>query len=336
VNNALVPGAVVRERYEIQALIGQGGMGAVYRVADLRLPGRLCALKAMRIPVAAASSQDDLPPDPELAAAREQFLAEASTLGRLDHPNLPKVSDYFALDAYDCLVMDYVPGQDLQQCVQDARRQGNFLPEDELLDWTFQLCDVLLYLHNQRPPIIHGDVKPANIKLTADGRIKLVDFGLARPGDPDDPRTLTGSGLRGVGSLPYAALEQYAATARSDPRSDLYSLGATLYHLATNEAPASAHERFLDPAALRAPRQINPALSPALERAVLAALQIHPNDRPPSVAAWRQALPGRPAAQASEAPAEPADWRAILAANRWYAVTAALLALAAVVLTFVR
>ena len=142
--------------------------------------------------------------------ARQQFLVEASTLARLDHPNLPKVSDYFALEDYDCLVMDYVPGQDLQQCIQEARRQERFLPVADVLAWMAQLCDVLVYLHEQEPPVIHGDIKPANIKLTADGRVKLVDFGLVRPGDPGDPRTLTGSGLRGVASLPYAALEQYA------------------------------------------------------------------------------------------------------------------------------
>lgn len=307
-------------------------MGAVYRVADLRLPGRLCALKAMRIALSGVLSPEAGELDAQLAATRQQFLAEASTLGRLDHPNLPKVSDYFALDTYDCLVMDYVPGQDLQQCLQEARRQDRFLGEDLLLDWMHQLCDVLLYLHGQQPPIIHGDVKPANIKLTGDGRIKLVDFGLVRRSDPEDPRTLTGSGLRGAGSLPYAALEQYASTARPDPLSDLYSLGATLYHLATHQAPASAHERFLDPAALRPPRQINPTLSPALERAILAAMQLHPKERPATIAAWRQMLPDRPVA----AEAEPINWRQLLVANRWYAFAAAVLGLAAILLTFLR
>ncbi len=341
VANPLIPGAVIHERYQVEAQIGQGGMGAVYRVADLRLPGRLCALKAMRVaPAGLVGGQGS---DDEEArvreAARQQFLAEASTLGRLDHPNLPKVSDYFSLDDYDCLVMDYVPGPDLQQCVQEARRQGHFLPEAQVLDVAGQLCDVLFYLHGRQPPILHGDIKPANIKLTEEGRLKLVDFGLVRPGDPEDPRTLTGSGLRGLGSLPYAALEQYAGTGGGDPRSDLYGVGATLYHLVTNEAPVSAHARFLDPAALTPPRQANPQLSPALEHAILSAMAIHPNDRPASVAAWRAALP-QGAAAASGSPAGPAApapaWRDLLLENRWYALAAGLLTLAALALTFLR
>jgi eukaryotic-like serine/threonine-protein kinase len=330
--DTLAPGRLIRERYALQDLIGQGGMGAVYRVADLRLPGRLCALKVMR------TQLYGLLGEPANAAGRQQFLIEASTLARLDHPNLPKVSDYFSLDDYDCLVMDYVPGQDLLQRIQEARRQERFLPLADVLDWTGQLCDVLTYLHSQQPPVIHGDIKPANIKLTADGRIKLVDFGLVHPADADDPRTLTGSGLRGLGSLPYAAVEQYAATgARVDARTDLYGLGATLYHLVTNQAPAGAHERFLDPAAFAAPCQLNPGLPPTLEQAILAAMQPHPNDRPTSVAEWREQLaatspvsaPGLPAAAGSPAAQL---WRA----NRWYALAAAVLAVIAVVLTFLR
>jgi eukaryotic-like serine/threonine-protein kinase len=329
---ALVPGNVIRERYSVETLIGQGGMGAVYRVADLRLPGRLCALKVIRTqPLLTVEAA---------AATRHQFLAEASILARLDHPNLPKVSDYFSLEEFDCLVMDYVPGYDLQQCIQEARRQDHFLPEPDILAWTAQLCDVLSYLHEQTPPVIHGDIKPANIKLTHDGRIKLVDFGLVRSGDPADPRTLTGSGLRGLGSLAYAALELYAGnSARIDRRTDLYSLGATLYHLATNQAPASAHDRFLEPAALLPPRQINPALSPAFEQAILAAMQPHPNDRPSSVAAWARHLEGLDSRQRSgalglsvPAPGLAGPWRG----NGWYALAAALLTLAALALTFLR
>ena len=314
-------------------------MGAVYRVADLRLPGRLCALKVMR------TQLNDLLGNQVSEANRQQFLVEASTLARLDHPNLPKVSDYFALDDYDCLVMDYVPGQDLQQCIQDARRQGRFLPLTEVLDWTSQLCDVLTYLHSQQPPVIHGDIKPANIKLTAGGRIRLVDFGLVRPGDPQDPHTLTGTGLRGIGSLPYSALEQYAGNAsRVDSRTDLYSLGATLYHLVTNQAPVSAHERFLDPVAFMPPRQINPTLPPAVEEAILAAMQPHPKDRPASVAGWRQLLFANgdtPSAAERGLRLRSTDVRSprsrgVWQENRWYALAAALLVIVAFVLTFLR
>jgi eukaryotic-like serine/threonine-protein kinase len=340
--NSLSPGNVIRERYQVETLIGQGGMGAVYRVNDLRLPGRLCALKVMRT----QPLLDTLASE----ATRQQFMTEASTLARLDHPNLPKVSDYFALEDYDCLVMDYVPGRDLQQCIQEARRQNRFLLQADVLGWIGQLCDVLSYLHGQMPPVIHGDIKPANVKLTADGRIKLVDFGLARAGDPEDPRTLTGSGLRGVGSLPYAALELYAGnSSRIDARSDLYSLGATLYHLLTGQVPASAHDRFLDPAALLPPRQINPSLSPAVEQAILIAMQPHPKDRPSSVADWCQLLePSVPADRRGargttgsttgsphgvpQTISSRQSWRD----NRWYALAALLLVLAALGLTFLR
>jgi eukaryotic-like serine/threonine-protein kinase len=332
VSNSLSAGSIIRERYQVQALIGQGGMGAVYRVADLRLPGRTCALKVLQTQLRGLAVEG------EFGDGRRQFLVEASTLARLDHPNLPKVSDYFALEDYDCLVMDYVPGQDLQQCIQEARRQGRFLPVEDVLAWTAQLCDVLAYLHAQQPPVVHGDIKPANIKLTSDGRVKLVDFGLVRPGDPEDPRTLTGFGLRGVASLPYAALEQYAGPGgRVDARTDLYSLGATLYHLVTNRPPASAHERFLDPANLAPPCQVNPALPGSVQQAILTAMQPHPKDRPASVAAWRKLLasPDLPVRSAALADTpEPA--RTVWLANRWYALLAGLLVLAALILTFLR
>ena len=328
-SNHFSPGNVIRDRYEIQALIGQGGMSAVYRVADHRLPGRLCALKVMRAQPGDLLGGED--------AVRRQFLAEASTLGRLDHPNLPKVSDYFNLDAYDCLVMDYVAGPDLNQRIAEARRHARPLPLADVLAWLDQLCDVLSYLHGQQPPIIHGDVKPANIKLTADDRIKLVDFGLVRPADPDDPRTLTGAGLRGLGSLPYAALEQYAGSRASiDPRSDLYSLGATLYHLVTNQAPASAHDRFLDPAALVPLRQLNPDLPPAVETAIMAAMQPHPKDRPVSVATWRKSLWRDLPDVTYTGPAMPGTERGMWAENRWYLLVAGVMVAVAVALTFWR
>jgi serine/threonine-protein kinase len=359
VANSFAHQSIVRERYQIDSLIGQGGMGAVYRVTDLRLPGRLCALKVLQTqPRGLLGETPDQP-------GRQQFMIEASTLARLDHPNLPKVSDYFTFEDYDCLVMDYVPGQDLQQHIQEARRQNRFLPLQPVMLWIDQMCDVLTYLHSQGPPVIHGDIKPANIKLMAGGRIKLVDFGLVRPGDPSDPRTLSGSGLRGVGSLPYSALEQYAGNAsRIDARTDLYSLGATFYHLVTNQAPASAHDRFLDPDSLVSPDEINPALPRLVAEAILAAMQPHPKDRPVSVAAWRRLLgdlggpePGSQALSPNDLQAASAEqrhtgrgWppgevvpgasrpahRAFWSENGGYALLAALLVAAALLLTFFR
>ena len=333
-HQGLDPGTRLRERYEILGLIGQGGMGAVYKAADLRLPGRLCAVKEIWLPSDMSAEA--------LAQAREQFLREASTLARLDHPNLPKVSDYFTLapagsapltTSRDYLVMDYVPGQDLHQVVQEARREGQFLDERAVLDWMVQLCAALSYLHDQDPPVIHRDVKPANVKLTPDGRIKLVDFGLVKPLDPQDPKTLTG--LRGIGSLPYTPIEQYAGElGHTDIRSDLYGLGATIYHLLTGHPPASAQDRFLEPDALVEPRQINPAVSPAVERATLAALALHPKERPGSVAAWSKMLLGDAPTIPVDVRQEGAVWRQAIRDNWWLLLIALATIAVALAVTF--
>ncbi|MGD2207494.1 MAG: serine/threonine-protein kinase [Anaerolineae bacterium] len=333
-HQGLERGTLLRNRYEIQGLIGQGGMGAVYKAADRRLPGRSCAIKEIWPPSGIS--------DEALAQAREQFLREASTLARLDHPNLPKVSDYFTLTPVhadqtaltrDYLVMDYVPGKDLHQIAQQVRREGQFLGEQDVLRWMDQLADALSYLHSQEPPVLHRDIKPGNIKLTPEGRIKLVDFGLVKPLDPDDPHTLTG--LRGIGSLPYTPIEQYAGElGHTDARSDLYSLGATLYHLLTGRPPASAQDRFLDPKALLPPRQANPAISPTVERAMLAALSLHPKDRPESVAAWSQMLSGDAATLPVEASPRGESWGQALRANWWLLLLGLAMVAAAILLTF--
>jgi serine/threonine-protein kinase len=360
-HQGLSPSTLLRDRYEILGLIGQGGMGAVYKAADRRLPGRICAVKEIWPPPGISAEA--------LTQAREQFLREASTLARLDHPNLPKVSDYFTLGpaerlaspdqlrppdgqgpeiegppalatSLDYLVMDYVPGQDLQQLVQGACREGKFLDESDVLGWMLQLCDALIYLHGQDPPVLHRDIKPGNIKLTPDGRIKLVDFGLVKPLDREDPKTLTG--LRGIGSLPYTPIEQYAGElGHTDIRSDLYSLGATLYHLLTGHSPASAQDRFLDPETLLPPRRINPAISPAVEQATLAALALHPKERPESVAAWSKMLRKDNAWQPDRAPAAPVvvqpkglSWGHALRENWWLLLLALIAIAVAVILTF--
>jgi serine/threonine protein kinase len=274
-------GTILQGRYTILGTLGQGGMGAVYLAEDRRLPGRQCAIKG-NLPDPNASPQ-------ALAQARQQFLAEASVLARLDHPNLPKVSDYFSEAGREYLVMDYVAGEDLASTLQHT---GKPLPEKPVLLWTDQVLDALEYLHGQRPlPVIHRDVKPANIRLTPQGKIKLVDFGLVKLLDPSDPRTKTM--LRGLGTPEYAPLEQYAAGAgHTDARSDIYSLGATLYHLLTNVAPPEAHQRFLNPNLLVPPRQLNPQLSENTEQVVLRAMEIHPGQRYQTAREMRQALKG--------------------------------------------
>jgi len=317
----LAPETVLRGRYKIIAPVGQGGMGAVYRAEDLRLEGRICAVKEVR-------------PDPDatpeaLAQAQEQFRREAFTLARLDYPNLPKVSDTFSEGGREYLVMDFVDGPNLRHLMEEKRRRGEFLDERRVLRWADQLCDALEYLHNQNPPVLHRDIKPANIKLTPGGLIKLVDFGLVKLLAADDSHTITI--LQGRGTLAYTPLEQYGGdTGHTDTRSDIYSLGATLYHLLTNQPPADAKQRFLDPNALVFPRAINPRISLTTERAILAAIAMHPNPRPPSVAAFRELLHAN-SLPSSLLPLVPAqgEWHQALVENR------GLLALAGVTLALV-
>ena len=319
-------GAVLRSRYRIIDLIGQGGMGAVYRAEDLRLQGRLCALKEI-LP--------ELGGIPEtLAQTREQFYREASVLARLDHPTLPKVSDYFSHDGGEYLVMDFVPGPNLREILNSSRAQGRFLTEETVLGWARQLCDALEYLHSQEPQVLHRDIKPSNIKLTPRGQVKLVDFGLVKLLVPDDTRTVTV--VQGRGTVQYTPLEQYGGdSGHTDVRADIYSLGATIYHLLTGKPPADAKERFLRPGSLTPPRSINPDISPQTERALLRAMSMHPDQRPNSAAEWHDLLFNEPpASQAGSAnPATRAEWTQAVQVNRWQVAVAATLVVLAIVVT---
>jgi len=273
---------VLRGRYKIQSRIGKGGMGSIYLADDLRLQGRLCALKEVEY--------DRALPEDVREEAREQFLREATVLARLDHPNLPKVSDIFSNGPRDYLVMDYVPGQDLRTLLLDARRHKRFLPENEVLAWADQIANALSFLHSQDPPIVHRDIKPSNLKLMPNGLIKLVDFGLVKILAPEE---VTITIIQGQGTALYTPLEQYGGSdAHTDIRSDIYSLGATLYHLLTNEAPADARKRFLSPESLSPLRQINPSLTQRTERAVIWAMSLHPDERPHTIHDFKQALLG--------------------------------------------
>jgi len=325
VSRLLAPGTVLRGRYKIIAPVGQGGMGAVYRAEDLRLEGRICAIK-------------EVCPDPDatpeaLAQSREQFHREASTLARLDHPNLPKVSDTFTEGGREYLVMDFVGGRDLRHLMEEKRRQSQFLAERKVLQWADQLCDALEYLHSQNPPVLHRDIKPANVKLTPGALIKLVDFGLVKLLATDDTRTITI--LQGRGTVAYTPLEQYGGdTGHTDARSDIYSLGATLYHLLTNQPPADAKQRFLNPDALVPPRAVNPHLSPATEHAILTAVGMHPDQRPLNVAKFRQMLhvSSLPPSLLPLLPAR-GEWRRAVVENRRLLALAAVLLVLAVAVT---
>jgi len=313
-------GALLRQRYKITALIGRGGMGAVYLTEDTRLPGRRCAVKEIQLPPGISPAAEK--------QARAQFHHEATTLAQLDHPNLPRVSDFFSVQDRDYLVMDYIPGHNLLQIIRQARQKNRFLPAPQVRSWGDQLCNALSYLHRQEPPVLHRDIKPANIKLTPQGDIKLVDFGLSKPLDPNDLSTLTG--LRGAGSLPYTPLEQYGdAQDHTDTRSDIYALGATFYHLLTGVTPPSAQEIFLRADALVPPRQINPEIPAVIENAVLAAMSAHPAERPPTVERWRQLLYA-----AGTPPPTMSLWQTIWRENAWLIAAIILLGALILYLTF--
>lgn len=276
-------GTILRERYQLTNIVGQGGMGCVYRAEDLRLPGRLTAVKEIKMELGDSAETRE--------QARQQFLREASILAQLDHPNLPKVSDFFSDEDRDYLVMDYVPGRDLKQLIDEAVRKNELLDEMQVLDWATQLVDALSYLHSQKTPVLHRDIKPSNIKLTPEGRIKLVDFGLVQLVAPDD-RTVTV--LQGRGTVLYTPLEQYGNdSGHSSVRSDIYSLGATLYHLFTLQAPPMAKERFLNPRQYKAVNERNPAVSQHVSNAIKWAMSMHPEDRPTSVDQFADTLFGR-------------------------------------------
>lgn len=267
-------GEVLHDRYKIRERIGQGGAGSIYLADDLRLEGRLCALKEVEYDTALPKNIRE--------EARGQFLREATILARLDHPNLPKVSDFFSNGPRDYLVMDYVPGDDLRTIMLEARRNKTFLPEHQVMGWMLQLANALAYLHGQQPAIVHRDIKPSNLKITPTSLLKLVDFGLVKIMAPNEEVTITV--IQGQGTALYTPLEQYGSDdEHTDARSDIYSFGATLYHLLTNEPPVDARKRFIQPASLIPPRQINASISPRTEKAVLWAMALHPNERPASI-----------------------------------------------------
>ena len=313
---------ILRDRYKLTNIVGQGGMGSVYRAEDLRLPGRLCAIKVVK-------------PDPDateeaMAQEQAQFLQEASILAQLDHPGLPKVSDFFAENGRDYLVMDYVPGHDLRELL--IEQQGP-LAEKDVLGWAEQICNALSYLHRQDPPVLHRDIKPANIKLTPDNRIKLVDFGLVKLLATDDNRTITV--VQGRGTALYTPLEQYGGDGgHTDVRTDIYALGATFYHLLTNVPPPDAKARFLRPGDLSPPATLDSNISTYVSDAIMWAMEMHPDDRPEDIEAFRRVLFGitpRPGKENSSQPRS--DLGVALQQNQLLILFAFLLMLIAIVLT---
>lgn len=245
-------GAVLQGRYRILGFLGRGGMGCVYQCEDLRLSGKRWAVKEML--VFDPASQDQI---------EESFKREAQILSRLRHRNLPMIVDYFIEDSKQYLVMEYIEGENLAQWIQ---REG---PATELqaLRWALELSQVLDYLHRQEKPVIFRDLKPDNTIITEDRHIKLVDFGLARQFDPSKRRDTQASG-----SVGYAPPEQWEDAAQTDERSDIYSLGATLFYVLTGRPPSPVYgsQRL---------RPYRPDLDGGCEAIVLKCLQPEPSQR---------------------------------------------------------
>ena len=262
----LAQGQVLNGHYRVVKLLGQGGYGAVYKAWDTTLT-RPCAIK----------ESFELSPE-----GQRQFLREAQILANLTHPNLPRVTDFFSLPGQgQYLVMDYVEGQDLEELRLQA---GGPLPEDQVLGWALQVLDALEYLHRHKPPVIHRDIKPGNIKITPDNRAVLVDFGIAKA---YEPQTKTTVGARAV-TPGYSPFEQYG-TGVTDGRTDIYAMGATLYALLTGEEPPEAPQRIVrDP--LVPPGLLNEDLSAPVGEALLRALQVDPEARFQSAREFREAL----------------------------------------------
>ncbi|MCX6057785.1 MAG: serine/threonine-protein kinase [Chloroflexi bacterium] len=262
-------GLTLVDRYTIQDVIGVGGMGSVYRARDLHFPNvvKLVAVKEMI----------NLAPDPMIRKTIVQnFEREANLLATLNHLAIPRIYDYFSHNEHSYLVLEFVHGKDLETVITDT---NGFLPEDQVISWAIQLCDVLDYLHGHKPdPIIFRDMKPSNVMINHNGNVVLVDFGIAKTFQTGTKGTM-------IGTEGYSPPEQYRGEAT--PVADIYSLGATLHHAITRrdprlEPPFSFAERPL--------RRINQNVSSEFEAVVNTALQYNPVDRFPSASAMKDAL----------------------------------------------
>lgn len=258
-------GNIIRDRYFIKESLGEGGMSRVYLAEDRRLHNKQWAIKEMN-PCGSPEEQHEM---------EQQFQREAQILCQLDHPNLPKVSDYFCEASMSYLVMEFIRGETLFDILTKTER---FIDEEKLRDWGVQLCDALEYLHCKNPPIIYRDIKPKNIILTPDGTVKLIDFGIARLYDLQKV-----SDTIIIGTPGFASPEQYGK-GQTDQRSDIYSLGATLYNLATKIDPSD------NPFCFVVPSTVNIEISDAFDNAILKALNLRASDRFQSAREFREAL----------------------------------------------
>src|SRR6266849_2910431 len=262
---SLEPGTLLDGRYIVGTLINRGGFGAVYRGIDTGESNQPCAIK---------ETYDVTP------SARRQALTEAGILFTVRSKHLPRIYDAFGANGRFYLVMQLLEGENLLQLL---KTHGQPYSQEEVIAWLLPIMEVLQELHSRTPAVIHRDIKPGNIILTPDQTAVLVDFGLTKLHDPDSN---TQTIIRAV-SEGFSPVEQY--TGKTGPQSDIYSLAATMYFLLTNKIPPLSINRSIQDG-LIAPRSLNPALSPKIERVLLKALAIDPDQRYQSMLELAQAL----------------------------------------------
>jgi serine/threonine protein kinase len=262
----LEPGSILNDRYRIEGQLGKGGMGTVYFAFDQTLQIRVAVKENLNI-------SDD---------SERQFQREARLLASLRHPNLPRVTDHFILEGRQYLVMDFIEGEDLHAV--SRRRQPDVA---DVLRWADDACDALAYLHKLEPPIIHRDIKPANLKLQPNGKVVLVDFGIAKE---FDKAQVTTTGARGL-TPGYSPPEQYGGS-RTDARSDQYAMAATVYSLLTGQSPEDSIERMLKKTPLRPASELNEGIPSHVEAALTKALELDQDNRLLDMETFKAALHG--------------------------------------------
>jgi serine/threonine-protein kinase len=256
-------GSVIDGKYKILNKVGQGGMSVVYLAMNEKA-NKQWAVKEVR--------KDGIK---DFEVVRQGLVAETDILKKLSHPNLPSIIDVIDQDDSFIIIMDYIEGNSLNKALEEFGAQ----PQENVIEWAKQLCDVLGYLHTRTPAIIYRDMKPANIMLKPDGNVTLIDFGTAREFKEKNLADTTC-----LGTVGYAAPEQFGGMGQTDGRTDIYCLGATLYHLVTGMNPCEP------PYEIRPIREINPALSSGLERIIIKCTQRNPDDRYQSAAELMYAL----------------------------------------------
>ncbi len=281
-------GAILKgeqSEYRLQKEIARGGMGAVYLAEDTANQRKVAVKEACLDPAACEG---------KLIEIRKRLLHEMEALKPLNYPNIPKIYDQFSTETNAFMVMEFVEGKTLLKIQQDCQRDGCLLDESRVLGWAIQVLDTLTYLHELEKPIIHRDIKPENLILSPDGRLMMIDFGLMK--QIERQLEMSGPLIKAIGTVEFAPPEQYAESGIStDMRSDIYSLGATLFYLLAGELPPRAVDRML-PASINVHlglpslRKINSTVSKPFQQVIEKAMQIDPEERWQTARQMREAL----------------------------------------------